>query len=278
MALLSRFLSCFQVSSSRAVSDIVVENFKQKLGEGKSINKSANIKASKSPLTRGTIKVGTQFSHRAPKRITRNYSQTQKSFRVPALATCIGQNRRKLGCIRRHLIMVKTCQNSSKRPPLDAVMEEGASRAAGVHVKDGREGVAATKNPNKGTTAGNPETNDKNVREGHRDDQYTETYEEEDDDCNKDGYYKNSLYYKHDPNMVQRDALLVEQPSRTQKATIAFGLGCPSNPRSRATPKRWAMEVPRLRGCVDPQSDFVNQDGRTALSHSRDSWCTVDLQ
>uniref|UniRef100_A0A803PHN3 Retrotransposon gag domain-containing protein n=1 Tax=Cannabis sativa TaxID=3483 RepID=A0A803PHN3_CANSA len=123
---------------------------------------------------------------------------------------------------------------------------------------------------------GNQERNTEKVVEDHGDGQNVEDYEEDDDDYYyRDGYYKDGCYYEHDPSLV--DTPLVEQPSRTQKATDDFEHGRPFDPRGKTLLKGPVAKVPRPKRREDPPSDSVNHDVRIPISHSRDSWSMSDL-
>uniref|UniRef100_A0A803QIJ3 Uncharacterized protein n=1 Tax=Cannabis sativa TaxID=3483 RepID=A0A803QIJ3_CANSA len=149
-------------------------------------------------------------------------------------------------------------------------MEEGTSNAANAQVKNEGEVVAATKDQEKNTIAENQQRNTDNVVEGHGDCQNTEGYEEDDDDYYyKDGYYKDmSMTLSNFDCLTGTDGepsveTVTEKQAHEQtnagtsnpcmdkgkgkKATGAFELGRPSDPRDRVAPKGPAAKVPRLR-------------------------------
>uniref|UniRef100_A0A803NLU4 Uncharacterized protein n=1 Tax=Cannabis sativa TaxID=3483 RepID=A0A803NLU4_CANSA len=204
--------------------------------------------------------------------------------------------------------MVKTQKATDKGTMLDMVMEEGTSRAADAQVESGREGIAATENPERNTTVENLEKTVENVKEGHGDGQDTEDYDKDDDgDHYKDGYYKDDRepsveemiegrahvqtntgaqnprtnkgkgkvgepLQKTAPNPYQNGVPPVGQPSRAQKTTDAFEPGHPSDPQDRVALKRPATKVPRPRRQVDPPTKYKRYKSKNARP------CGVDLR
>uniref|UniRef100_A0A803QDQ9 Uncharacterized protein n=1 Tax=Cannabis sativa TaxID=3483 RepID=A0A803QDQ9_CANSA len=89
---------------------------------------------------------------------------------------------------------------------LDTVMVEGTSHAAVAHVENDEEGVAATKEHERNTTAKSHERNTEVIVEGRGDGQNIEDYDKDDeDDYYKDGYYREGQYYEHDPSLSKLD-------------------------------------------------------------------------